>query len=279
MSSPDQLDQVMRVTSPRSWLALAGFAAVVLAAVLWGFLGTVPRTVSGQGILTRPGGVSRVVATSPGLVAEIGVRSGDAVQQGQVIAWLEGTPRPPTSPTAQGVDPQARGERIPVTSSSAGHVIEVLTRAGDFLPAGAPVISLDPPERAMTAYLYLPVGPGKQVQPGMTAQVSPSTVQSEQYGFLIGQVRSVSEFPVTQRGIQRLLENEELVQQFLSRGPVIEVTVDLVEDPNTASGLKWSSPQGPPIEISPGTTAAGAVVLDEVRPIELVVPGAVSPSR
>ncbi|MGH3147979.1 MAG: NHLP bacteriocin system secretion protein, partial [Rubrobacter sp.] len=61
--SPDELDQLMRVTSPRGWLALIALVALIAAAVVWGVFGTVPVQVSGdRGVLLR--GDSRNPAVS-----------------------------------------------------------------------------------------------------------------------------------------------------------------------------------------------------------------------
>lgn len=86
LSSPEQLDQMMQVTDPRGWLALAALAALLAAALVWGFLGTIPTEASGQGILIRRGGVSDLVATSNGQVEEMLVAVGDRVGKGQVVA-------------------------------------------------------------------------------------------------------------------------------------------------------------------------------------------------
>ena len=57
MSSPDELDRLMRVTHPKGWLAL------VAATVVWGVFGSVPIEVGGdKGVLL--GGDSRSQAAS-----------------------------------------------------------------------------------------------------------------------------------------------------------------------------------------------------------------------
>ena len=58
MSSPDELDRLMRVTDPKGWLALIALLGLVAAAVVWGVFGSVPVQVSGdKGVLL--GGDSR----------------------------------------------------------------------------------------------------------------------------------------------------------------------------------------------------------------------------
>ncbi len=59
LSSPEQLDQLMQVVSPRSWLPLATLGCLVGLALLWSILGRIPITASGQGILVHPTDGSR----------------------------------------------------------------------------------------------------------------------------------------------------------------------------------------------------------------------------
>jgi multidrug efflux pump subunit AcrA (membrane-fusion protein) len=240
LSSPDQLDQLVRITSPRSWLAFIALAAVIVAALVWGAVGSVPRTVSGQAILTQPGGVTNVPATAAGLVTRVEVDPGQVVSAGQVIAQLQpsgdtGTPHAGT-PVA--------GTSIPITSPRDGRVVELLSSPGDIVDVGDLVISLEGEQDDIIAYVYVPDGPGKQIDPGMRVQLSPTSVDSSQYGYLIGTVASVSENPVTERGLTQLLSNDQLVQRFLDNGPILQVIVTIEEDPATPSGYKWSSPMG-----------------------------------
>jgi hypothetical protein len=262
-SSPEQLDQLLRVTSARSWLILAALAVVVSAAALWGFAGRIPRTVQGQGVLTRPQGVYQVVATTPVLVSEIVVDLGDVVSQGQTVAWVLAVP-------AQG---DGQGTRVALPSPFAGTVIEILASPGDLLTPGSAAVRIDPPGKDLQAYLFVPMGSGKQIQPGMPVQLTPDTAPSEQYGFLAGRVRSITEYPATSRGVQRLLQNQTLTDSLLASGPVLEVAVDLEADDKTPTGFHWSTPGGPPTSLSPGTLTGGAVVLNQVRPVELFFPG------
>ena len=54
LSSPEQLDQLLQVTSRKSWIAIGTLAAGVLAALVWSVLGQIPITVDGTGILVHP---------------------------------------------------------------------------------------------------------------------------------------------------------------------------------------------------------------------------------
>ena len=53
ISSPEQLDKAITVSKPASWLALLGITVMIAATVVWSILGSLPTTVSAQGIATR----------------------------------------------------------------------------------------------------------------------------------------------------------------------------------------------------------------------------------
>jgi HlyD family secretion protein len=54
--------------------------------------------------------------------------------------------------------------------------------------------------------------------------------------------------------------------------PPQEVHVDLLPDPSTVSGYRWSSAKGPPVKIEPGTLCQSAIIVASRHPIEMVVP-------
>jgi len=89
LSSPEQLDQLMQVTTPKSWIALCSLCGLLVLTVFWGIFGTVPTRVQGMGVLIKTGGVYDVVPLSSGQITDISVRSGDQVSQGQVIARID----------------------------------------------------------------------------------------------------------------------------------------------------------------------------------------------
>ncbi len=89
LSSPEQLDQLMQVTTPKSWLALAACAALVLTAVAWSIFGSIPTTVSGRGILIKEGGVFVVTSHGDGRVAKLLVDVGQKVKAGDIVARVK----------------------------------------------------------------------------------------------------------------------------------------------------------------------------------------------
>lgn len=88
LSSPEQLDQLVQVTNPRGWLALAALGAMLLTALGWGIWGSIPAEATGEGILIRQGGVSDLVVAANGQVEDVLVKVGDVIAKGQTVARI-----------------------------------------------------------------------------------------------------------------------------------------------------------------------------------------------
>lgn len=86
LASPEQLDELMQITTPKGWVALLAMTLLLLAALLWGFFGRIPETVHGQGMLVKSGGVLQVVPSAGGRVVDLAVSVGDMVSAGQIVA-------------------------------------------------------------------------------------------------------------------------------------------------------------------------------------------------
>jgi HlyD family secretion protein len=88
LSSPENLDGLMQVTTPRGWIALLGLCGLIVIALVWSVVGWLPITVEGSGILARTGGIYDVEVNDSGVISEIAVRVGYQVEAGQVIARI-----------------------------------------------------------------------------------------------------------------------------------------------------------------------------------------------
>jgi HlyD family secretion protein len=89
LSSPEQLDEVLQVTNPRSWLALAGVGLLLATALAWGIWGSVPKKVRGEGMLIRGERLFKISSPGNGQLIHMNVVAGTVVTQGQVVASIE----------------------------------------------------------------------------------------------------------------------------------------------------------------------------------------------
>jgi hypothetical protein len=257
MSSPDELDRLMRVTDPKGWLALIALLALVAAAVAWGFFGSVSVQESGdKGVLLAGDSRSQVVSQTSGLVTDIRVEIGDHVQEGQVLARVR----------------QGGGSETDVVSLFDGRVDAILIEDGMLLERGQQVAVIKRGNDPLQAFVFVPGEQGKQLKKGMQVHVLPSTVKAEEFGFIQGEITSVSKFPVTEVEMFLLLENQSLVDVLSTGGDQHRVDVRLLRDPSTPSGFEWSSSQGPPFAVTRGTLCTATFVLGRQRPVDLVLP-------
>jgi HlyD family secretion protein len=88
LSSPERLDVLTEVTTSFGWLALAALGLLFVMTLIWGWTGSIPVTVRGEGMLVNRGGVTNVVSLGAGQVTEILVRPNDMVKTGQAIATI-----------------------------------------------------------------------------------------------------------------------------------------------------------------------------------------------
>lgn len=163
-----------------------------------------------------------------------------------------------------------------VRAPRAARVLELKVNPGSIVGPATPLVSLQQVTEgggeALEALIYVPANAGKNVRVGMAAQISPTTARREEFGFLIGRVRHVSEFPATREGMLRVLPNAGLVSSMSGAGPPFAVYADLTGDPASASGYRWSSRKGEPLKLGSGTMITATVVVRERRPIGMVIP-------
>lgn len=265
LSSPEQLDTLMQVTTPAGWLALLAIVILLVALILWSLVGQLPSKVGGQGILIAPGGVNTVVSPVAGQVVDVYYSMGDEIQIGSVVARIAEA---------------GKTLNTKVISPYAGRILEVQMSADNLVERGTPILSVetlgegesDQIHPMLEAVIYVSPTEGKKILPGMKVEISPSTVRSEEYGYIIGQVTSVGEFPATRQGMMRVLGNEQLIDVLLTGGAPIEVRVDLRVEANTLSGYAWTSSQGPPVRLDGGTLCNAFITVSQQRPISLVLP-------
>jgi HlyD family secretion protein len=88
LSSPDELDRLMRISSPASRLTLAAALAATACALIWGIFGSLSTEVTGRGILLTSSGMFTVTAQSSGEITNLYFAKGGGVGLGQTLARI-----------------------------------------------------------------------------------------------------------------------------------------------------------------------------------------------
>lgn len=362
LSSPEQLDLMVRITSPAGWFALLALIGLIVVAIMWGIFGNIPTKVIGSAMLIKTGGVVEVSARSNGLITDVSVRAGDMVKRGQKIARIAQPDlleqfnslkarkaellnksqigasllrqkretlkfnnevlrrrlddqnglledglitRQSVLTTQQQLRENAAAlkeldlrqvdielelaqlERnldsvkvrlklsTDVISPYSGRVLEIKLDENSIVQAGSSILNMELAGNSikdLEVVVFVSSLDGKKVKPGMDIFISPSTIKREDYGYMVGKVTAVSEFPSTSQGMMRILQNQQLVQQLSAGAAPIQINADLTPDPDATSGYKWTSPGGPPVLIQSGTLGMANISVRSQRPISLVIP-------
>lgn len=398
LSSPEQLDQLIRITTPAGWISLLAIGGLLICALAWGIWGSIPTRVEGQGILMSRGGNYAINAPNAGRLKNLYFSLGDRVQPGQIVAVIDQPEiedkiatarqklnelnlqynqtiqfysedlslekdlrrqeqasyeltnqalRQELSLLEQRLADQKRLRKLGlittqdilntqeqinnakreirknennlkglkvkklqldnqkqqklvdlrnqidntqeqlqdlennlnkdsiVASPFEGKVVGIDVDLGDIVDSGTPIVTLEltgKHARFLEAVLFVDSAQGKKAHQGMKAQVSPGTAKKDMYGSIVGLVSFVSAFPASAKEMNRLLQNQDLVETLSREGPPIEIRVALVPDPRTPSRYKWTSSRGPAFRIVAGTLCSGSITVRRQPPITLLIP-------
>lgn len=118
---------------------------------------------------------------------------------------------------------------------------------------------------------FFAIGDGKKVLKGMKIRMSPSNVERQRFGSIVGRVTSVSDYPVTSEGVLSLTGNKEVATALLEKGGTILVDATLNKKQDDPTKYQWTS-KGYDGEITAGTTTTCRITVEERPPVTFVVP-------
>ena len=257
---PDTLKPVSPTPSRRMAVTLRGIALATVGAGLlaifgWGSFGSVADYVDGQGILILSRGLRQLRAGSDGTLNHWNIKINDVVKDGQIVGEILLT----------------GAAREPIRSTVEGRVYDLKKQAGDLVRNGENLATIEPPGVELEPIVYIDANNRKRINPGMEAQISPTTVRREVYGFMMGTVDTVGTYPVTPERVTAVTGSQQLMIEILSQGVKVEVQVKLRRNDATPTGYAWSSTAGPPFKIEGGTRVSMGVVVSRTSPFKYYV--------
>lgn len=252
ISSPEQLDRLVHVTSPRRWIGLGGLLLVVVVVVVWAAVSAVPTTLSGPGYLLPLNGLREVQSPASGTISSVSVALGSHVVARQPLATIAGPGGGSTVVRAP--------EAGTITESDVVEhsVVEFGQRLGLLEPAGWPPV----------VYAYVPTQTAAALAPGTPVQVSFGAGIGSAYGYAKGHVAFVSKFATTVEQLSFILQSGEVVKAVQALGPTNEVVISLDLSARTPSWLSWGSGSGPPGVLPNGLPARVTFIVGSHHPID-----------
>jgi hypothetical protein len=257
LRSSSVLDQPVRLTSPRSWIAIGALTLAVVVAALWAVFGTLPRQLSVAGVLMPEHGFFTVQSVLSGQVLKLDVEPGQDIRAGSRVATISDGKK-----------------RSAVRATSDGRVVSLSVKVGQVIVAGAPIaIAENTPEQnsGLVAELYLPDSVNPDVKAGSRVDIDVASVPARQYGMLRGTVRSVAKSTETSAEISEFLGDDKAGRVLGSDSGARKVVVELEPAEGTSSGYLWSSASGPPFKVGARTNVTGLIEQQPMRPIAWVL--------
>lgn len=253
ISSPEQLDKVLKVTSPMSWLALVGITVIVIVTVIWSVIGTIPVTITTKGIVSSPVGSNAVYTQEAGTVVSVRVRVGDELHLGDPVLTYK----------------NASNEIITIYSDQVGTVANIVANNGDSMTPGNEVIRVSPfAQGAQIIVCYVPLAQAKKLERGMQVNISLDSLDSSSYGNMVARIINIDAYATSTDGMAGVIgANNNLASTFAQDGAVVAVACELYPDSNTSSGYYWSNEKGGEVTVTNGSLITAKIVTEEVAPI------------
>lgn len=163
--------------------------------------------------------------------------------------------------------------RTLLVSPARGTIVNVQKSAGDNLAAGEVVFLLQPAgDRALYASAFIPAARSKSVQPGQLVYVSPSNLEPQRNGYLLGIVERVGSYPATFEELMNVFKNQDLTQMLKGDEVAVTLDVSLIPDAGNPTGYRWTGKAPAGFLVSAGTLCRVAVAIEQRPPISYVLP-------
>lgn len=253
MSNPEQLDKVMIVTSPMSWIALMGITLIIVVTVGWSIVGTIPETITSKGVVSAVVGSNSVYTEDAGKVVSLRVREGDEVHLGDPVMTYR----------------NSSNQIVEVFSDQVGRVSDLVVKKDDEFTPGKDVIRVSPFAKAdQIIVCYVPLAQAKKLERGMQVNITLDSLDSSNYGNMVARVINIDAYATPIEGMNSVIgKDNNLESTFNKNGAVVAVACELYPSADTVSGYYWSNAKGAAVEVKNGSLVTAKIITDEIAPI------------
>lgn len=253
MSNPEQLDKVLKVTSPMSWIALMGITLIIVVTIVWSIVGTIPETITAKGVVSAVVGSNSVYTEDAGKVVSLRVREGDEVHLGDPVMTYR----------------NSSNEIVEVYSDQVGVVSDLVVKKDDEFTPGKDVIRVSPiAQDSQIVVCYVPLAKAKKLERGMQVNITLDSLDSNSYGNMVARVINIDAYATPKDGMNSVIgKDNNLESTFNKDGAVVAVACELYPSTDTVSGYYWSNAKGATVDVKNGSLVTAKIVTDEVAPV------------
>lgn len=253
MSNPEQLDKVLKVTSPMSWIALMGITLIIVVTIVWSILGTIPETITVKGVVSAVVGSNSVYTEDAGKVVSLRVREGDEVHLGDPVMTYR----------------NSSNEIVEVCSDQVGIVADLVVKKDNEFTPGKDVIRVSPiAQDSQIVVCYVPLAKAKKLERGMQVNITLDSLDSNSYGNMVARIINIDAYATPKAGMSSVIGSDNnLESTFNKDGAVVAVACELYPSSDTVSGYFWSNAKGASVDVKNGSLVTAKIITDEVAPI------------
>lgn len=155
-----------------------------------------------------------------------------------------------------------------------GRVLDVLVNLGQIVREGIPLckIELISPDQSLMFYGFFPAQVGKQIQKESVMSMELPIVNKKEYGVVLSQVKTVSEWAISEKAMLNQIQNRDLARFLSKQQPVIQVIAQPILDPQDSTKFSWTSMEVPPLKLTPGLVGKVTVTIEKIHPIDYLIP-------
>lgn len=260
LSSPEQLDKSIVVTSPMSWTVLIGIALIIVCFVTWAICGTMPTTLEARGIVSNGVYTNSIYSDVSGTITEVVVNEGETVEVGTILVKIE--------------DVNKKVHEVKADGSC--KITKVCVNTGETVSYTDELFGISPVSNGDTfVVFYVGVEQVPSIGVGMDVVVNMPAFDNQKYGHMKGTIVSLDSYAATNESIRRILgTNEDVIDYLGMTGqPMAAVTCKLEKDSDSANGFFWSNDKGKELSVDYGNIVDVKIIMDEQAPITKLIPG------
>lgn len=279
VSSPEQLDQHVRITRPSVWIIMIAIIALIIGAGAWACTAEMTQGFEiSSAILWPASGVNYSLSKTSGTVRDVLVGHGDYVSEGYILASIpneEILNRIASTPEGTALD-ALRYEYATtslIKAESTSYVQNVVYKnnevtSNQVISACVPV---DEVAGTKEIIAYVPYTTARGLSVGTEVQVSPSTAPREQYGYIKGVISDIGTVTVNDETIEKTMGTTQYKDVMGIDESCVEIRMKLYQDDSSYNGYLWSNDKGKMVPgITIGTACSVKVVQGRIHPINLL---------
>lgn len=259
--SQDEMQQSLKIVSIKSWMWVALSFIFLLAFCLWGMLGEMVMTVPAKGIIFPE---KQILEIEKFRLQNVKYKNDKLVA---LKIFLDRKTALYNNHYLTAMELQKAKEDYSAAKLEMNDPNKIdYSPASNFLPA----LTVSHVNESLQALVFVGHEEGKKIKAGAEVYLLPGMISAFQYGYIKGKVLGVSEYPASKQVVFSYLGNMNLVDEFFAEGAPFMVKVQLLQSDNTISKLLWTTREGAPFTVEPGTSVSVEIVNKKCMPFQLL---------